>query len=365
MKKVLVVDWLDKFGGAERVIAKLQQIQNFDAIYTLINIMSDKEQVLVKSGKEIPIKDTVLRISGKKFRWFYLFFFTLVNKIKVDSTTDLIFSSSHSVAKGVKKTSENQIHISYFQARNANYIWDEVDLFFGKIKYIIFPLIYILRKLDVKQAQQPDYIISNSKFVQEWVKETYKRESVVIYPPVDLSNFDLEITKKDYYVVVGRLAPIKRFDIAIRVFNKLNTTLYVIGDGEESAALRKLAKSPNIHFTGFLSSKEVNEYIRHAKGLIQVGIEGFGITSIEAQACGTPVIAYGKGGVLETIIEEETGILFHQQTDEALEEVIKNFETLKFDAEKIRQNALNFSEEKFEKNINQFIDSVMKKSKQK
>lgn len=355
MKKILIVDWLDKYGGAERVISKMQDIFSFDALYTLVNVMDKEDVSKIQQAKTLPIHQTALKYTGKRFRWFFPLFFFFIGRIKVPKDTNLIISSSHSVAKGIKKTNKKQIHISYFQAKNSNYIWDETDLYFKKWKYLLYPIIYLLRKIDKKQAQRPDYIVCNSVFVQQWIKENYQREATVIYPPIDLSSFSLSKQKEDFYVVVGRLAKIKRFDIVIKTFNKNGKKLIVIGDGEERKNLEKLVTSPKISFTGFLETQEISSYIAKAKGFIQMGVEGFGIAPIEAQACGTPVIAYAKGGVLETVIDKETGVFFYEQSESELTKSIEDFEKINWDYEKIRQQALFFSEEKFTKSMRDFV----------
>lgn len=356
MKKAIVIDWLDKYGGAERVIGAFEKIFSFDITYTLANIMPDDELKKIYTRGNPVIIETPLKKIGKKFRAMFFSFPYFIRTLKIDKDVDLIISSSHAVAKGVKKSSTKQLHISYFQARNCNYIWGEYKLYFGFLGYILFPAIYLLRKIDVKQSKEPDYIICNSFFVKEWVKEKYKRDAAVIYPPVNLSCFSLQENKEDYYVAVGRLADIKRFDVAIEAFKSLGKKLIIIGDGDQGKNLRKLANgSSNIIFTGFLDSKQVNDYISRAKGFIQTGIEGFGISPIEAQACGTPVIAFGHGGVLETVDEYKTGLFFREQTAASLEEAVNRFETLEFDYSHIRTHALKFSEEKFEEAIKKFV----------
>lgn len=361
MKKVIIIDWLDKYGGAERVIKYLDQIFKFDKMYTLVNLMDQADLNKLKDNPDTPIIDTNLRKAGKRFRWFYAIFFYLIKTIKIDQDTNLIVSSSHSIAKGIRKSNKNQLHISYFQSRNSNYIWNEVDTYFGKYKYLLYPLIRILRKLDYQQAQQPDFIISNSKFVQEWVKETYDRDSVVVYPPVDFNFFNFESEKEDYYVTIGRLATIKRFDLIIKAFNENQKKLIIIGDGEEADNLKSLAND-NIQFLGFLESKEINHYIKKAKGFIQMGIEGFGIAPLEAQYCGTPVIAYGEGALLETVIENKTGVFFYHQTEDDLNKAIVRFEEQKFDYELIHLHAKQFSIESFKNNILKVYNNICEES---
>ncbi len=354
LKKVFVIDWLDKYGGAERVISSLEKIISFDKTCTLINVMKVEDLKKIYPQQNPDISETVLKYAKNNFRLFFFAFHFLINRVKIDSDMDLIISSSHAVAKGVRKANRYQLHISYFHARNFNYIWDDSKLFFGALKYFFYPMIYILRKIDVSQAQRPDYIIANSLFVKKWIKEKYKRDSHVIYPPVELENFPLEINKDDYYIVVGRVVHVKKFDLVIKAFNKSGKKLIVVGDGDQLKQLKSIA-ADNIIFKGFLHAEEVSSYIQKARGFIQMGVEGFGIAPIEAQACGTPVIAYAYGGVLETVIDNKTGIYFKEQTVNALEQALRKFEKEKFDPIVIRQNALRFSNAKFEKEIELYI----------
>lgn len=361
MKKVLVVDWLDKYGGAERVISALVNTFSFDKTYSIINIMKEDDLKKIYSNKPLII-ESPLKIFGGKFRMFFFFFHYFISKLKIDKDTDIIISSSHAIAKGVKKSSNNQIHICYFQARNFKYIWDDYKLYFGSSAFILNPIINILRKTDKNQALTPDYIIANSKYVQNWIKETYNRTSVVIYPPVDLIKFPLQPIKKNYYIAVGRIVAYKRFDIVVEAFNKLNYELIIIGDGAELNNIKKIANN-NISFLGYKNSEEVNTYISQAKGFIHSGIEDFGIAPIEAQACGTPVIAYGKGGILETVIDSETGVFFKEQTVDSLIDAVFRFEKIKFDIENVRSNALKFSQERFVNEFKSFVEEKTKKIK--
>ena len=357
MKKALVVDWLDKYGGAERVLTSLQNVFQFNETHALVNIM--KENDLKKIFPEnYHVKTTLLQKAGNYFRLFFFVFQYFTSKIKVDKDIDLIISSSHAVAKAVKKSSDHQLHISYFQARNFKYIWDEVDLYFGKAAFLLKPLIDLLRKIDIRQAQRPDFIISNSKFVQNWVKKTYNRDSVVIYPPVSLEHFTFCDTKEDYYIAIGRIVPYKRFDLVVETFNQLGKKLIVIGDGDQLSKLKDIAKL-NIQFTGYLDSAEVNKILSKAKAFIHIGLEDFGIAPIEAQACGTPVIAYKAGGVLETVINGKTGILFNEQTTASLIAAIHEFENKTFNLAEIRNHAFTFSKERFENEMKSYVSSFL------
>ena len=360
MKKILVADWLDAYGGAERVIKTLNKMYCFNKTYTLTCLMKEENLSKIYPEENPLIIESNLKIFKQYFRYFFFLFHYEISKLQIDQDVTLVISSSHSVAKGICKTHQDQLHISYFQARNFNYIWEDSKMFFGILKPIFFPLIYVLRKMDIIQAKNPDFIIANSIFVQDWIKERYNRESIVIYPPVDLSNFKLVEKKEDYYVAVGRIVTVKKFDILVNAFNSLEKKLVIIGDGANLKKLQKIAKS-NIIFTGFLPSEKVNFYVSNAKGFIQPGVEGFGIATLEAQACGTPVIAYGVGGVLETVKNHKTGLFFHKQTKIEIIKAITTFETMIFDRDFMRKEALNFSENRFISEFTNFVDSKIQK----
>lgn len=354
MKKVLVVDWLDKYGGAEKVIQALEQCIGFDEVYALANIMEPRElRKIFPKGQ--PVKTTFLQKCGIRFRWLFPLFFWAVNRIRIPDEAYLIISSSHSVAKGVRKSSRKQVHISYFQAPNSNYIWQDAPLYFKSFYPVVRWILPLFRKWDISDSKHPDFIICNSRYVKEWVKKNYNREADVIYPPVNLEHFEPAAVKEDFYVIAGRMAEIKRFDVVIEAFNSNNRHLVVIGDGEELPSLKALAKSPKIVFTGFQEAQVVSDYLRRARAYIQMGVEGFGIGVIEAQACGTPVICYEKGGVMETVIPGETGLFFKEQTAASLNKSIGIFEKRVFDHDKIHRHARKFSEERFYESIQEYI----------
>lgn len=361
-KEVLVVDWLDLYGGAEKVISEIDEIYGFDKVYTLVDVRKDSEKH--KFFKNNPtIVSTKLQILGKYFRYALPLFPYFVKSIRIDEKYKLIISSSHNIAKGVKKSNPNQIHISYIQSRNLKYIWDEeqIDLYFGKLKFLIDPFINYLRKYDVKSAQQPDLLIANSEYQKKWIKEHYGRDSVVVYPPVDLSQFQFFPEKEEYYVSVGRFAKMKRFDVLIDAFNVMpDKKLVLIGDGELMSEFKKKAR-PNIILPGFLPSSDVYEYVKKAKAAIYVGIEDFGIAAVEAQACGTPVIAYNVGGTGETIIDGETGVHFSKQTTGNIIKAVNKLEKIHFNSHKISEYAHRFDKELFLSNFREAIETFIEK----
>ena len=364
MKKVIAVDWLDKYGGAERVISSLTKTFQFDTCYTLINIMSQKEQNKVFSDNKITInKSSILQLFKSNFRYLFFFFPYFIKRMKVDKEAVLIFSSSFSVAKGIKKSSSKQIHISYIQARNQRYLWDKEGLYFKKTtRFLLSPILSILKKIDIKQASNPDYLIANSRFVQKWIKENYKLDAELIYPPVDVKKFKLQKNKANYFVTACRLEPYKRVDLIVKAFNKTEEKLIIIGSGSQEKYLRKIA-NPNIQFIEYSNSSIVYSYVSNAKAFIHAGIEDFGIAPVEAQACGTPVIAIKKGGLKETVIENKTGVFFEKQHEEAILKAINRFNKIDFDYEFIRNHSLKYSTSNFESKIKKFVESKIKNDK--
>jgi glycosyltransferase involved in cell wall biosynthesis len=361
MKKALVVDWLDKYGGAERVISSLTSIFDFDTCYTLVNQMEKEDLKKVFSHKKIKIYTTILNNFGSRFRFLFFLFPYFVKKIYINPKHSLIVSSSFSIAKGVKKTSPNQIHICYIQARNQRYLWDKDNIYFSKFLHtLISPVLLLLKKFDIKQASSPDFLIANSKFIQNWIKINYKRNSEVIYPPVDVKKFRLEKSKDNYFITASRLEPYKRVDLIVKAFNRMNEKLIILGSGSQLKFLKKIANK-NIEFIDFSDSSVVFDYVSKAKAFVHAGIEDFGIAPVEAQACGTPVIGLKKAGLLETVIENKTGVFFNDQSEDAILNAIERFKNIDFDPEVIRNNALRFSKENFENQFKNFCKKKLNK----
>ncbi|MGO4709802.1 glycosyltransferase [Chryseobacterium sp. 2TAF14] len=365
MKLALIHDWFDKYGGAERVINSIDKCMPVDYYFAYADIMKKKDKLIMFNGKNPEIKTSyLLKFLGNKFR-FALPFFPLVTKSFNSQnhkkySVDLIISSSWCLSKGFRIG--NETHICYMQARNFKYVWDEYDNYFkGPLRILCLPLRKYLQSFDKRMAQNPEYIIANSKYVQNWIEKNYNRKSEVIYPPVSIDKFSLRNTKiqdSDYYVTVGRLVQYKRFDLLIKAFIILNKKLIIIGDGSEKIKLEKLAKGHNnIIFTGFLNSDEISNYISNARAFVFSSVEDFGIAPVEAQSCGTPVIAYGKGGVLETVIENKTGVFFKTQDVAAIVDAVREFEDIicNFDPRIIRTNAEKFNEKNFIENFSSFM----------
>ncbi|NBS19694.1 MAG: glycosyltransferase family 4 protein [Flavobacteriia bacterium] len=359
MKKILIVDWLDKYGGAERVLTVLNKHFDFDKCFTLINIMSNGDLNRVFNGKKIEIVESNLRLVKSGFRYLFFLFPFFISRFKSNDNDAIIISSSFSVAKGFKKQN-NQTHICYYQARNQRYIWDDENIYFTRIqKIILSPLLYILRKIDINHSRRPDFIIANSLFVKDWIKKNYNIDTPVIYPPVDTKLFKLQKNKEDYFITTARLEPYKRVDLLVKAFNKTQETLYVVGDGSMKKRLKRIANQ-NIRFFDFLEPNKVMKLVSKAKAFVHAGKEDFGIAPVEAQSCGTPVIAYNLGGLSETVIDGKTGILFNAQSTDAILDALTRFKQTEFNFEKISKHAEQFSEENFITNFHNFIDSKTK-----
>ncbi len=358
-KKILVIDWLDTYGGSEKVVKYLHELYDFDKVYTLVNVMSDSNLGEIFSQKKIEIKTSFLQILGKHFRYGLPLFPMALKKIYITEENALIISVSHSVVKGIKFPKSSR-HFSYLVARNLKYVWEEKPLYFTGFKKIFSFIVPSLRKYDIKMSKRPTKIISVSNFVSDWATEKYQRKITTINPPVNIKDFDYQEEKEEFYVSVGRLEPYKRFDILIDVFNKNGKELIIIGDGTLKKELERKAQK-NIKFTGYLFPRESKEYLKKAKAFVFCGKEDFGIALLEPQVCGTPVITYGSGGALDSVVEKKTGMFFQDQTVESLSKKITEFEALKFINKDIRKHAEIFSIENFKKEFKFYLDQEINK----
>ena len=356
-KIILAVDWLERYAGSERVIQAMDCVLKFDSCVALVDIMSSEDKRRIFNGRDVLVRTSMLQIFGKFFRYLLpLFPFASIN-MQLNENAYLVISSSHAVAKSFHNS--KCLHISYFQARNMKYIWDEQDLYFSGCKYLFRFIIPSLRRFDLRSSQKPNYIIANSYYVKDWIKKNYNRDSYVIYPPVNVTDFSANyLARENYYVYVGRIEPYKRIDLLISVFNASNDRLIIIGDGSQRKKLEKKSNA-NIEFEGYLTSESVNYYLRNSMAFIFPGEEDFGISIVEAQACGTPVIAYDKGGAAETVIDGETGVLFERQSTECIKNAIEKFKSIKFDHAHIRKHAEKFSEDTFTHEFKKFVEDKL------
>lgn len=365
MKKSIIHDWLDLYGGAERILTAISEVYDFDYHYAYVNKMSEADLKRSFAGKHVHVEDAKILHPFRPFFRYLMPFFPFVvksfNKQTKNNKVDLVISSSWALSKGYRIG--NEIHICYMHSRNFKYVWDEAYLYFkGPFKALSF-LKKPLQKFDIQAAQNPDYLITNSKFVQKWAKDKYNRDSTVIYPPVEVDDFYIAEQKEDYYITVGRIVTCKRFEIIVEAFNKNGKQLIIVGDGPARKKLEKMANS-NIKFVGFKTKDKLKDLLARANAFVFAAEEDFGIAIVEALASGLPVIAY-KGGASEELITKETGVLYPHQTSTSLNKAIDYYSLNQknYQAQSIRNSALKFSKDRFKKEISNFINTITQKNK--
>jgi len=359
MKIALVHDHLNQIGGAEKVLLSFKRIWPEAPIYTLLYYPKETGELFAN----LNIRESFIRklpFSHRFFKWYLPLMPAAVESLDL-TDYNIVLSDASAFAKGVI-VNPNAIHICYCHTP-TRYLWSDTHSYLEGlncsplIKKVLFIILNHLRSWDYQVAQRVDYFIANSNFVAQRIKKYYQRESKVIYPPVEVDKFDINDNIGKYYLVVSRLRPYKKVDLAIQAFNQMRIPLKIIGTGEEEKELRKMAKN-NIEFLGPVSDKEKAKYMASARALIHPQEEDFGITAVESMAAGRPVIAYRSGGALETVKENETGKFFDEPTWESLADTVIRFRPEEFDPQKIRQHALNFSEERFNQQIKDFVDQV-------
>lgn len=350
-RKALVHDWYYTRGGAEKVIQALNSIwAGFDH-FALVDFLSEEDRQEVLNGAKV--RTTFIQglpFASKGHQRYLQLFPRAIESLDL-SDYDLIISSSSSIAKGIL-THQNQLHICYCHSP-MRYAWDlhfqylHDSGFKGLKLWYAKYVLHKVRQWDLLNSNRTDYFIANSRYIKNRIQKVYRRDSRVVYPPIDTLRFDLEVNKKDYYFAASRLVPYKKMDLIVKAFNLMkDKKLIVAGTGPQLKQLREMA-GQNIDLRGFVKDDELRSLMREAKAFVFAAEEDFGIVPVEAQACGTPVVAYGKGGALETVIEGETGVFFDEQTDKSLVEAIDRFEMIHFDPARIKRNADRFAVDRF------------------
>ncbi|MHA7059258.1 glycosyltransferase [Aquimarina sp. M1] len=373
VKKALIHDWYTQYRGGERCVESFTNIWSDFDHYTLVNTLNDAECANIFKGNKVTTSFIEKLPFGKTKYRSYLPFFPLAIEQFDLRDYELIVSSSSCVAKGVL-TRQDQLHITYMHSP-VRYAWDLYHQYLTEsgfqkgIKGVLAK--YILHRLriwDVSTANRPDFYIANSKYVAGRIKKVYNKEAQVIYPPVDTSAFEVSEEISDYYVTCSSMVPYKKVDLIVKAFAQIKAKLIVIGDGPDYKKIKKLC-SDNILLKGYLDTKEKSEILKKAKAFVFAAEEDFGIAPLEAQACGVPVIAYAKGGVLETIkgifvsesgVIDKTGVFYKEQTIASLIEAVHFFEKNKkfFNKQVIREHSKSFSRERFEKEIQETIERL-------
>lgn len=367
----IVHDWLPTIGGAERVLEQLTKVFPSAHIYTLFDFL-DKRQKRIFG--QCPITSSHLnRLPGvqRYYRNLLPLFPGAVERFDV-SNYDLVLSSSYSVAKGVI-TGAHQTHISYVHSP-ARYAWDLTHQYLrqtgadrGLKGALVRHFLKEFRQWDYRTANGVDRFIANSHYIAKRIQKTYRRPAEVVYPPVDVYRFQPLFEKRDYFLTASRMVPYKRMDLIVEAFTRLpDKRLVVLGDGPEFKKISQLARGhSNIELLGYRDDDTVTEYMQGARAFLFAAEEDFGIVPVEAQACGTPVIAFKAGGALETIRDIDlmpdiaTGLFFEHQTVGAIRNAVMRFEEIgtKIDPRACRANAERFSPEVFRKAITHIVDT--------
>lgn len=352
MRVAIVHDYLNQYGGGERVLEALCGLFPRAPIYTLI--YDEKATRGAFKGKEIHTSFLQrIPFTRKYHRIFPLLMPLAVEQFDL-SYFDLVISNSASFAKGVI-TEPHTRHISYCMTP-TRFLWAGSHKFIEDTQYIqpvkkLIPLFNsYLRAWDQAAVGRVDRFIANSEHIKKRIKKYYRRDSQVIYPPVKTKKFTIQNAVGDYFLMVGRLVPYKRFDLVVKAFNKLGYPLKIVGEGAEKKNLKRMA-GPNIRFTGGISDEEMVKHYSGAKAVIFPQVEDFGIVAVEAMSAGRPVIAYRAGGALETVEDGKTGVFFDEQTEEAVIDAVSRFKPKDFDPTHIRSRSLRFDEDVFKDNF--------------
>lgn len=358
MKIALVHDWLIHMRGGEKVLESFAELYPDATIYTLLY---DRRK-LSPSLASMKIKASFLNaLPGIRhyYRWLLPLMPFAVRGLKIDEDTKIVLSSSHCVAKGIE-IPKNAVHICYCHTP-MRYLWGFERDYLSKIPFFVKPFVGVikdyLRKFDLDSNQSVHHFIANAENVRTRIKNFYGRDSEVIYPPVDTSIYssgnDPAPAEQGYYLAVSAFVPYKRVDLVIEAFNNNGKQLLVVGGGPLEKYYRSLRKNSNISFLGSVSNSELRKLYKGARALLFPTEEDFGIVPLEAQACGTPVIAYGKGGALESV---KHGLFFEEQTPEAIQRAIEDFEKLSIDRSQIPAAVEPFKKERFKKEIAVFVE---------
>ncbi len=359
----IVHEWFASYAGSERVVEQALHVWPHADVFALADFLPDDQRGFLGGRRAQTSILQRLPWARKRFRGYLPLMPWMIEQFDLDRY-DLVFSSSHCVAHGVL-TRADQLHVSYIHSP-IRYAWDlhhqylrESKLQWGLRSLMARGILHYMRLWDRCSADRVDLFLANSRYVASRIAKTYRRESEVVYPPVDVDQFTLLTEKENFFVTASRLVPYKRVDLIVAAFRHLpDQRLVVIGDGPELKRLQAIASS-NVELLGYQNSATMKSWMQRAKAFLFAADEDFGITPVEAQACGTPVIAYGKGGSRETVRDGITGILFEEQSETSLLGAIQQFlsQPDRFDPTEIRKHAEQFSITAFRKRLREVVAS--------
>lgn len=365
MKTAIVCDWLVQVGGAEKFLGHLLDAFPEADVFAVVDFVDPTQRAFLRNK---PVKTTFIQrlpFAKKHYRHYLPLMPLAIEQLDL-SSYDLILSSSHAVAKGVI-TGPDQCHISYIHSP-MRYAWDlqhhylkETGLDHKFIGWFARYFLHKLRPWDFRSAYGVDHLLCNSKFIAKRIQKTYRRDATVLYPPIELNQFTPGTHKDNFYLAASRLVPYKKIDLIVESFANLpDKQLIVIGDGPDANKIRAKAAA-NVTFLGYQDNATLVDHMQRAKALIFAAEEDFGLIPLEAQACGTPVIAYGKGGALETVRgltqDAPTGLFFYEQNINSIQQALKQFEenAQKFTALNCINHAKRFHPDEFKRALKSFI----------
>ncbi len=351
LRVAVVHDFLYTYAGAEKVLEQILHIFPQADLFSLFDFLPESQRGFI--GNRVTHTSFLQRMpfARKKHRMYLPLMPLAIEQLDV-SGYDIVISSSYVAAKGVL-TGPDQLHICYCHSP-VRFAWDlqhqylsESGLRRGLGSVLARIMLHYIRMWDVRSANGVDIFVTNSHFVSRRVAKAYRRNSRPIYPPVNVEQFTLQNDKENFFLTASRMVPYKRMDLIVQAFSKMpERKLVVIGDGPEFAKIQKLA-GPNVQLLGYQPFSVLRDHMQRAKGFVFAAEEDFGITPVEAQACGTPVIAYGRGGVCESVIDSQTGLFFKQQSVDEVCKAVADFESRHWDAAAIRAHAEKFSTQRF------------------
>lgn len=357
VKVAIVCEWLVTYAGSEKVLEQLLKCFPQADLFCVCDFLPDKDRAFLQ-GK-LPKTTFIQRLpwARKKYRAYLPLMPLAIEQLDV-SGYDLVISSSHAVAKGIL-TGPNQVHICYVHSP-MRYAWDlqhqylkEAGMDRGIKGWLARAILHYMRLWDYRTANGVDYFIANSRFIARRIKKVYGREAEVIYPPVDVEGFEYCEDKDDYYLTASRMVPYKKVKLIVEAFNEMpDRKLVVIGEGPDFKKIQEIA-GDNVQLLGYQPDDVLRKYMQQARAFVFAAEEDFGITPVEAQSCGTPVIAYGRGGALETVrgygqgADDATGVFFGEQTVGSIKEAVGHFEQVSIACEACRKNAERFGVKAF------------------
>ncbi|MBF8748658.1 glycosyltransferase family 4 protein [Pseudomonas monteilii] len=365
MRVAIVHDWLVTFAGAEKVLAELFEIWPDAELFSVIDFLSDEDRLKIKGKVATTTFIQKLPKAKDKYKIYLPLMPIAIEQLDLRGF-DLVLSSSHAVAKGVI-VGPDQLHICYCHSP-IRYAWDmqsqylsESGLATGLKGLIARRLLFNVRNWDSRSASGVDYFISNSNYIGRRIDKVYRRCSTTIYPNVAVEEFSVVEDKDDFYLTASRMVPYKKMDLIVRAFAGMpDKRLVVIGDGPQFSKVLRDA-TPNVQVLGYQPFEVLKDHMQRAKAFVFAAEEDFGIIPVEAQACGTPVVAYARGGALETVIDGHTGVFFKEQNEESIQEAIKRFEeTFVAHPVQIRAHAEGFSTTVFRARLTEFVEEKLK-----